>query len=765
MSAASSSEHPRILFVVEDPSQQRVLRSLFEGSDFWFPDVLWSRDHGEAVARLRAGGIDIALVDDTVGGRSGLDFLREPGVIASGVPVILLGSGSSREADLRATGAGAADYLVKNGLTGSALERSVRYAVEAQRRHRGEARFRALIENSRELLTVLGPDGSIQYVSPSVLDLLGFDAEERKGAKAILEVHPDDRPQVDQAFVRLLENPTWLAQLRYRVRHRDGSWRMLDTTAQNLLDQPHVGGIVVHSRDITERVQHEERIRVQAELLDAVGQAVIATDLDGMVTYWNQAAERLYGWRRAEALGRPILELTPVSGGLERADEILEALRAGKTFTGEVEIQRRDGSTIMAEVTDSPIRDEHGQVAGIIGISTDVSARKRLENELRQAQKMEAVGRLAGGIAHDFNNLLTAIRGHTTFLAEVVPAGSRAAKDVGRIEEAVQRAADLTRQLLAFSRRQMLEERVLDLRRVVEDIEPMLRRLVPERIAVGLALGEEPRLVRADVSQLHHVLLNLVVNSVDAITDEGRIDVAVGAATLSREQAGAFPWKIEPGAYASLAVRDTGHGMPHEVQRQIFEPFFTTKPEGRGTGLGLSTVFGIVKQSQGHVVVDSTPGQGSSFTVLLPVAEGEAARDADGPVGRGAAPGTERVLVVEDEPAVRRVVRRILERADYGVVEAANGLEALERLEQGGPFDLVVSDLVMPEMGGLELARRLRDRPGRARMLVMSGYSEEEHAQGVRDLGVWFLKKPFTADRLLDAVRRALDEDPPPGDG
>jgi len=371
---------------------------------------------------------------------------------------------------------------------------------------------------------------------------------------------------------------------------------------------------------------------------------------------------------------------------------------------------------------------------------------------------MEAVGQLAGGIAHDFNNLLTVITSYSAMLMADMPRASPHATDVQEIMNAANRASSLTRQLLAFSRRQVLQPHVLDLNALTGNLEKMLRRLLREDIQLYTRCDPELALVNADAGQLEQVIVNLVVNARDAMPRGGRISIETSNVTLGPGY-GPMHANAAPGSYVLVAVSDTGMGMDKPTQARIFEPFFTTKPVGQGTGLGLSTVYGIVKQSGGYVWVYSEIGRGTTFKVYLPavtVAASAAEPERDTPPEPTGAP--ERILLVEDEPNVRRIARRILERNGYTVLEAANGTEALRLLERRRePIALVLTDLVMPEMGGRELAARLRSVSPTSRVLFMSGYTEDAVLrQSVMEPGAIFLDKPFTFDTLIRKVREAL---------
>ncbi len=355
---------------------------------------------------------------------------------------------------------------------------------------------------------------------------------------------------------------------------------------------------------VAERAAAREQLEFQAKLLQSVEQSVIAVDMEGRLTYWNKYAEKLYGWTAEEAIGRPALELF-ISAEMEvRAGEIMQELRAGRSWSGEFRLRRRDGTSFLATVSDTPILDASGALIGFVCVSTDRTEQRELETQLRQAHKMEAVGQLAGGVAHDFNNILTAIIGYGEMALSAVPAGGPVHEDLVEILQAAQRAADLTKQLLTFSRKQVLRVETVDMTQVVRGIEKMLRRMINESVMLETVLPDRPVYIDADRSQLEQLVLNLAVNARDAMPDGGRLTVAVGI----RENEEGVP-------RVQLQVSDNGCGMTDEVKRRIFEPFFTTKAEGRGTGLGLAVVFGIVRQLDGTIKVDSALGHGTCFTL------------------------------------------------------------------------------------------------------------------------------------------------------
>jgi len=445
--------------------------------------------------------------------------------------------------------------------------------------------------------------------------------------------------------------------------------------------------------------------------------------------------------------------------------------RAGKAFRrsmretkkgGSIEyrIVRPDGSVRRVRSIIEVVTDSAGNVLKAVGTIQDLTEQRLLEESLLQAQKMDAVGRLAGGIAHDFNNLLTAILGYGTTLLEQIPPPDPLREEVEQIRAAAERAAALTRQLLSFSRRQASDPRVLDVNEVVTDTERMLRRLIGERVALRTELAPTPGAVRMDRGQLQQLLVNLVLNARDAISDAGAIRIATSYVESTDPRRG------ETQRFVELDVSDDGCGMDEATLDCIFEPFFTTKGPGQGTGLGLSMVYGIVQAAGGRIVVESKPANGTIFRILLPRAEAAVETAPPRASEKTSLPrGTERVLLVEDEDAVRRLVHRSLARAGYDVIVARDGVEALSLVEgRERELDLLVSDLVMPRLGGADLLTRLRVENPRLRALLMSGYSHDGEAAAGSTPGTAHLGKPFTLDGMADAVRRLLDGPPPAED-
>ncbi|HET7551345.1 MAG TPA: PAS domain S-box protein [Gemmatimonadaceae bacterium] len=509
----------------------------------------------------------------------------------------------------------------------------------------------------------------------------------------------------------------------------------------------------------------EAEIREQADVLRAVIDdsplVKIVLDLDLRITRWNPTAERVFGWSAKEVLGRSYEIVIPEERREEHAKLREGALSGRRVFEVETQRRRKDGSLVDVSTSVAVLHASDGSVRGFAVVMADITERLRLETRLRQTEKMEAVGQLAGGVAHDFNNLLTVITSYSRLLLGEIPPDSPLHADLQQIEGAAKRAATLTRQLLAFSRKQVLRPQRLTLNGVVSGVEKLLRRLVREDIEIVTDMDTAAALVEADPGQLEQVIINLVVNARDAMPGGGTLTIRTANVELDDSYIQRHTEvAVLPGRYAMLSVSDTGIGMTREVQTRIFEPFFTTKGPGTGTGLGLSTVYGIVKQSGGHIWVYSEKGSGTVFKVYLPCAgEGGDVASAEKRRTPTRLTGNESVLVVEDDDALRYVACRSLRTFGYRVLEAHNGREALELCERhDGPIQIVVTDLVMPEMSGSELASRIAARHPGIRVLLMSGYAGDEAARrGIARAGSAFIEKPFTGDGLAARVREVLE--------
>jgi PAS domain S-box-containing protein len=658
------------------------------------------------------------------------------------------------------------------GVAGTAVDlRDLRPALEASAPRDATTEYERFFRLSQDLLCIAGFDGYFKRVNPAFTELLGYAEGELLGRPFTNFVHPDDRAATEQAAARASDADVVSFENRYRA--RDGSYRWLLWKSRPV---PSDQLIYAVARDITERKQLEEALRAasrQAEserrasvedyqtIVDNAPVGILQSRPDGVIVAANPALARILGYASPAQLRAAVPNVTALYvDPAERAEHVVAPLQRGEVVSGlEVRFRRHDGKPTWVQLDAAAVRRADGQTT-YESFIRDIHERKSLEEQLLQAQKMEAIGRLAGGVAHDFNNLLTAILGNAELAMTNLDQRDPLREDLLEIERAAKRATALTGQLLAFSRKQVLQPEVIDLNEVITDMQEMLGRLLGEDITLQVLQGSRGAHVRADPVQLQQVLMNLAVNARDAMPDGGTLTLE--AADLSLDEAYVDSHtEVRPGEYAVLAVSDTGSGMDAETRVRIFEPFFTTKEVGKGTGLGLSTVYGIVQQSGGHIWVYSEPGQGTVFKIYLPRVSdpGQHAAPRRSPPGVPAPVGTETILLVEDEPAVRELAGRALRRQGYRVIEAANAGEALLRCENmREPLDLLVTDVVMPQMGGADLAERLRQLKPGLRVLFMSGYSGDAVARhGIIPDGVAFLSKPFGPAELAHRVRQALE--------
>ena len=623
-----------------------------------------------------------------------------------------------------------------------------------------------IVDNIPVMLVFLNEQGRIEWGNREWTRTLGYDIGEARDRDIFPELYPDptERQRVRDSVGAPVGKWT-----DFRTRSRHGT--ILDTIWANA---PLTGGgWLAIGMDVSDRRRAEERYRA---FIDHSSEGVSRLEIDppvpvalpedeqidrlyagARIAECNDAMARMYGYKEArELVGTALGQLHNVDDPANR-EQIRSFIRAGYRLSdSETREHAKDGK-LRVFLNNVVGFLEDGHLVRVWGTQRDVSEQRHLEEQFRQAQKMEAVGQLAGGIAHDFNNLLTAILGNTQLLLRDLPPGDANRGDVEEIRKASERAASLTRQLLAYSRRQMLQPEVLDLNVVVAEMDKMLRRLIGEHIALVTVLSPDLGRVRADPNQIEQVLVNLAVNARDAMPDGGKLTIETANVDLDDAFAQAHLGSV-PGPYAMFAVTDTGIGMDSTVRAHLFEPFFTTKDVGKGTGLGLATAYGIVKQSDGYIAVYSEPGHGSSFTIYLPriaTPAGTAPAAAKSGPGRG----TETVLVVEDEPAVLTLSCRALEAQGYVVLAASDAAAALRVVERhGGIIHLLLTDVVMPGLSGRDLADQLAARRPGIRVLYMSGYPGDAVVQhGELPAGSAFLQKPFSPDGLARKVRDVLD--------
>ena len=609
----------RILLVEDNPLDARMFREMLRESSAGRFNLEHADRLETALGCLRQGQFDVVLLDLSLPDARGLETVTTVHSHSPKVPIVVLTSLDDEATGVRAVRAGVQDYLIKGRVSGDLLVRSVRYACERARAvealERREEHYRSLTENSLDLVSILGADGTIRYASPSHERVLGYSINELVGRNAFGMVHPDDQTRIQA----VAQQNTGTIAIEYRIRHNDGSYRTLESFGRDLTHLAGVGGVVVNSRDVTER--------------------------------------------------------------------------------------------------------------------------KRLEQQLHHSQRIEAMGRLAGGVAHDFNNLLMVISGHCQILLDSMLQDDPARDDLEQIAKASRRATDLTRQLLAFSRRQAVKPAYLSLNLLVQHADRMLQRVLGEKVRLLSDLSANLPSVHADPGQLEQVILNLALNARDAMPQGGTLTLATSSATLLEPN---------PGPYVLLSVSDTGTGIDSQILPHLFEPFFTTKETG--TGLGLSTSYGIIKQAGGEIEVDSRPGAGTTFRIYLPAAD-TAAEPHDPPPETVAQTGTETILLVEDEDGVRRVLETMLKRSGYRVLSSSSARDAINvAQEHAGPIDLLITDMLMPGASGATVAEQLSARRPEMRVLFVSAQGEQASNGASRA----FLQKPFSTAELAVKIREVL---------
>ncbi|MBI4565713.1 MAG: response regulator [Planctomycetes bacterium] len=696
----------RILAVEDSPTQAEQLRLILEAERY---AVEVARDGQEGLDRLAVEKFDLVISDILMPGISGYDLCRRVRSTAATreLPVILLTTLGDPMDIIQGLESGADNFITKPYEPKHLVAR-VRGILDS-RRLREEGKLKVGVE-----VMFLGKKFAVTSEKAQILDLLISTFEDI--------VRKNRELQLSQA----------------------------ELAAAN-------AKIEDYARRLEGRLQEsEERYR---HLLEHALDAVMTMNTAGAVLECNKAAEELLGRPRNQIVGKPYSDFV-VPADIDRAVSLLQTLEArGSVVTRDIHLLRPDRREACVDISASVV--QFGAERLVLSITRDVTEQNRLERQYQQAQKMEAIGRLAGGVAHDFNNLLTAIMGYGELVGTRLHPKDPLSQDVEEILNAGRRATELTRHLLAFSRKQIVSPRVLDLNAVVAQMDKLLRRLIGEDIELLCVPNPALGRVKADPGQIEQVIMNLAVNARDAMPEGGKLTIETGNADLDEEYARRHAG-VRPGRYVMLAISDTGCGMDEATQARLFEPFFTTKGVGKGTGLGLATVYGIVTQSGGHIWVYSELQKGTTFKIYLPRVE-EPAEALRREQPRLAMPkGTETILVVEDDASVRRLAVQVLKHCGYVVIEAANGGEALLLCEQHpGPIQLMITDVVMPQMSGQEVAKRLKAPRPEMSVLYFSGYTANAIVHhGVLDAGLEFLQKPFSPHVLAQRVREILDGPP-----
>jgi PAS domain S-box-containing protein len=750
------NEPIRILYVDDNPLDRELVRDALEKEHGGFR-VTEANSRKDFETQLAAGDYDLVLSDFNILGFEGLQVLDAVQAKEPQIPVIIVTGTGSEEVAVEALKGGAADYVIKTPIHIRRLPQIIHAALEKIQMK--EERDR-LFNYSLDLLCVAGFDGTFKQLNPAWEKTLGWTKDELLSKPYLEFVHPDEREATIQAAGKLVAGEM-VFSFDNRYRCRDGTYRWFSWSAYPLVKEGLIFAVV---RDTTDR-KRAERALEESEakmrsVLDniGIGVALISPrmeilDLNLQMREWFPAIDpgqhpicyRAYNDPPREA----VCDYCPTQ----------KTLRDGLVHEATTQTPQ-SGVMRNYRIVSSPIRNATGEVTAAIEMIEDITEKLSLEAQFQQAQKMEVVGRLAGGVAHDFNNMLGVILGHAELALQQVDPAQPLHGDLLEIRKAAQRSADLTRQLLAFARKQTVAPRVLDLNETVEGMLHMLRRLIGEDLDLVWLPGAGVWPVKVDPSQIDQILANLCVNARDALAGGGKITIETSQVTFDAAYCAKHA-ECVPGPYVLLAVSDDGCGMSRETLAHLFEPFFTTKGLGVGTGLGLATVYGIVKQNNGFIYVYSEPDRGTTFKIYLPRHVGKTEKlQAEGPTDE-AGRGYETVLLVEDEPAILNLGRVMLERLGYQVLAAGRPGEAIRLAEEHtGQIHLLMTDVVMPEMNGRDLAKNLLSLYPDLKRLFMSGYTANVIAHhGVLDQGVHFIQKPFSLKELTAKVREALESE------
>jgi two-component system cell cycle sensor histidine kinase/response regulator CckA len=640
----------------------------------------------------------------------------------------------------------------------TAIKRAGQAMVES------EERYRTLFDRAPVGYQEVDSSGTIVDVNTTELEMLGYKYDEMVGhnfeefvpvgsrsGKAILDFISDRTSNLDVHEAGIMARDGTVFPVRLEATKLDG-------------DAGEMRGARITVQDDRSRRKLETDLRLRSAAMAAAGNGIVITDTDGVIQWVNEAFTSITGFEFDEAVGNTQRILK--SGQYDDAfyQSLWETILAGKVYRNVLVNKRKDGSLYPDEQTITPVLNDLGEITNFIAIKQDVTEKNRLQEQLLQAQTMEAVGQLGGGVAHDFNNILTAIMGFSELTRiKLIQEGSGALDDLSQIQKAAERAAELTRQLLAFSRRSVVRPEAIQIDSLLTTMDRMLRRVIGEHVEIAYLLEGDDHSVMIDPVQVQQVVTNMVINAADAMPDSGKLTISTRTIVVE-EGADHDHLGLQSGDYLSLVFADTGSGIPSDSLSHIFEPFFTTKEQGKGTGLGLATCYGVVAEAKGKILVESVVGEGTRFEVLLPITQETAKSKQAYPDTTEKLTGTETILLVEDEPAVREVAMTMLESHCYKVVDAGNGLEALARFRSGpqDKFDVLITDVVMPLMGGKQLAEAVLADDPNVQVLFTSGYTNQDVVRkGLGDDSTRFLQKPYLPAVLLTQVRELIDSPTP----
>lgn len=753
----------RILHLEDNPADIELVRSLLV-EEWPTIEVQSVSTLADFTARIQAGDWDLVLADYTLADFDGEAALKIMGNLAPEVPFVFVSGTIGEDRAIDAVQGGARDYVLKNRIKRlvPTVRRILREVQESRQRRVAEAsqrRLAAVLESTPDFVGMATTDGRIFYINQAGIRMMGYPDTLDFGLLTVRDLHP---PEVTDRLLRqimptAIRDGTWSGETLLRA--QDG--RLIPVSQVVIAHQTPAGQLEFVStvmRDLTGRKitedalrRSEENFREQAELLDKAREAILVTDLTGRIVFWNQGAQAVYGWTPAEAVGHPIRELF----GLDILVEPAVDRPPNREWRGELKLRNKNGDLIQIELSVTDVRDDAGKPKSRLGIGTDITAKKSLEEQLFRVQRLESIGMLAAGIAHDLNNVLAPILMVAPMLRDHVsdPADLRM---IETLEKSAERGAGLVRQILGFAQGIGGEPRLVQVKHIIHDIGAFIAATFPKSIRYEEQLAASLWPVRANPTQIHQVLLNLCVNARDALPHGGLLRISADNCVLDEIAAGSIEG-ARAGAWLRLHVEDGGVGIPAELLARVWDPFFTTKEPGKGTGLGLSTVRGIVERHGGFVTIKTQVGRGTTFQIYLPAAETGTETNAPSSsppfIQRG---GGELILVVDDEASIRDLITATLARHGYRMLTAADGAEAVALFApRSTEIRLVITDLNMPHLDGRTLASIVRRINPNTKLLAMSGLGEAG-SPGQTRFGGHILQKPFKLDALLSAVNQLL---------
>ena len=642
--------------------------------------------------------------------------------------------------------------------------------------HDSEERLKSILRSIPDIIYRLDPDGNVTFISAAI-ERYGYRVSDLLGKNIINLVHPEDKERSHYHINERRTGERRTKSFELRLVTAKGKPVYFEDRTESVPMEPvfllEAEGLYATSqplqktfvgtqgiaRDITDRKKTEGEASMLAQALKCISECVTVTDLKNKIIFVNDAFLQKYGYESHELIGKQISIVRGENIQNEATEDILPHTMNGG-WKGEVINKKKDGIEFPVHLSTSVINDPSGYPMALIGVATDITERKRLETQLQQSQKLEAIGKLAGGIAHDFNNLLTVIQGYSDLLLAKISVNDPINNQIRQIYDAANRAESLTGQLLAFSRKQLMKPKVIDLNNLINEMEDMLERLIGADIKFVISLSSKLGKIKADPGQIEQVIMNLAVNARDAMHSGGMLTIETLNTKIDHRFKDDYPEAVI-GNYIELKISDTGFGMDKETQAHIFEPFFTTKEKGEGTGLGLATVYGIIKQSGGYIYVNSELTKGTSFNLYFPRVDEPLDSEEKSKIADTSLYGQETILVVEDQDEVRHLIMDVLKLYGYNVLEAPHGGSALLTCEKfQGKIDLIISDIVMPQMNGQELVERLLPLQPQMKVLFISGYSENVFSdRNTLDPGMLYVQKPFTPIELLGKVRQVLESE------